>query len=154
MKREEFEKASDLVISYMRTGVMDATGPGNIKLMALGWLINFHEDGSYEQVYQVKERFGGLFLFKDCSELRPYVEGRISLESLRGKTGEEAFHELKEKELELPPVYAKKGNEVSVVNMVVEEILEHPERLTERNWTYQDIFLLEAADRIADCLKP
>ena len=152
--REEFEKASDLVISYMRTGVMDATGPGNIKLMALGWLINFHEDGSYEQVYQVKERSGGLFLFKDCSELRPYVEGRISLENLRGKTGEEAFHELKEKELELPPVYAKKGNEASVVNMVVEEILEHPERLTERNWTYQDIFLLEAADRIADCLKP
>ena len=38
--------------------------------------------------------------------------------------------------------------------MVVREILEHPERLTERNWTYQDIFLLEAANRIADCLKP
>ena len=105
-------------------------------------------------MYQVEERSGGLFLFKDCAELRPYVEGRISLESLRGKTGEEAFHELKEKELELPPVYVKKDNEAEVVNMVVREILEHPERLTERNWTYQDIFLLEAADRIADCIMP
>ena len=152
--REEFEATYELLVDYMRNYNGESSGPGNLRLVVLGWALKLNEDGSVTTAYDVKERFEGLLYLKGYKELRPYAWDAVRLASLKDNTPEEMLEKLKTKELELPEIYVKQGNEASVVNMVVSEILAHPERLTERDWTYQDIFLLEAADRIADCIRP
>ena len=152
--REEFEATYELLLDYMRNYDGESAGPGNLRLNVLQWALQADGEGGAAKAFDVKVRYENLIYLKGYKELRPYAWDAVKLDSLIGKTPEEMLKALKTKDLELPQPYVKQGNEAMVVNMVVEEILEHPERLTERNWTYQDITLLEAAERIADCIRP
>ena len=148
--KKVFEAARDKLLAQWRS----EQGEGEPGLYPRGMYALIWDGNQKDPGFEYQDTSENLYLPKKYQVLRPYREHRIRLEELNGRSGDEARQILRDIGLELPPVYVKKNNEAEVVNMVVREILEHPERLTERNWTYQDIFLLEAANRIADCIKP
>ena len=85
--------------------------------------------------------------------MRPFVRRRINKEKFRNKTPEEIMELLAGKEIEYPESIVKTGTEMEVTAMVLDELLRSSNRLFTRNWSFTDPVLVEAANRIADCIK-
>ena len=68
-------------------------------------------------------------------------------------TDEEILKKLQERNLS--EVYDEElGNEAEIVGTIVKMIQKNPELLRTRNWEIEDPVLYEAAERVADCIKP
>ena len=148
--KEEFEAARDKLLSQWRS----EQGEGEPGLYTRGMYALIWGGAQGGPGYEYQDTSENLYLPKKYQALRPYKAHRIRLEELNGRSGAEALQILRDTGLELPEIYVKKGNEAQVLTMILGEIRENTELLITREWDYNDPILYEAAERIADCIRP
>ena len=146
--KEEFETLYEKLLSKWRDPIVGEPGLYTRGMYGIIW-----EATGSEFPYEYQNEFEDVYLLKGYDALRPYRSHRIKLSDLDGMTDEEILKKLQERNLS--EVYDEElGNEAEIVGTIVKMIQKDPELLRTRNWEIEDPVLYEAAERVADCIKP